>query len=544
MIQIITDIDGGKFYLQFGYSYALIQVVKTMDGRKWNPELKLWSLPATPAQASTIDRVLSPYRYTGDDAFQNMLAQHEQGVGVMEAEPTPRETDTPCFRHQLVGLDLTIQRKAIILAWDMGVGKSKTVVDTAGLLGLNHVLILCPKSVVGEWPRQFTTHGRTYGIRCISLRKHTVSKRTKVATKALTMGPTALVINYEAARCHPFADWALAQNWDLIVCDESHRIKGDKSKISKFCHKLADRGERRICLTGTPITNSPLDLWSQCRFLDEGLFGSSFAAFRNRFSIMGGFQNKQVLAFRKLEEMNKRFYEIAHRVTKEECLDLPEQMDVEREVELGPKGRKHYEEMEGQFVAQLEDGTITLANVLVESLRLQQCTGGAVKYDEANEVIEIDTAKAEALEDILMDLPIKEPMVVFCRFHHDLDAVHSASTKAGRKSLELSGRRNELDAWREANTDATVIAVQIQAGGLGIDLTRSRYALYFSLGFSLGEYLQSRSRLHRIGQEHPVTYYHLIARSGTRQTIDHKIYKAILKKGNIAEEVLSMAENA
>ncbi len=540
MIEIMTDLESNTFYLQFPYNRQLIEIVKMIDGRKWNPVLKLWEVPASPAYANMIDRTLHDQRYTGDAAFQAMLTKHTEGIAIRH-EPTPtfRETCTPCFQHQLLGLDLTLNRDAIYLAWMMGVGKSKTVVDTAGLMRLQRTLILCPKSVVGEWPRQFITHGHTYGIRCIALARDSVDKRTRVAQKALTMGPTALVINYEAAWMEPFGDWALSQQWDLVVCDEATKIKSGKARVSKFVHKLAAKATKRICLSGTPIPNNPLDLWSQCKFLDVGLFGSSFVAFRSRYSIMGGFQNKQVLAFRNLDELNRRFYEIAHRVTKEECLDLPETMDETREIELGADGVRHYKEMEGQFYARVDEGSITLANVLVESVRLQQLTGGVVQYDEKDTTTEIDTSKASALGDIMEDLPQTEPLVVFCRFRPDLDVIHRVAKEHDRVSYEISGRKHQLEEWRSGDPNATVLAVQIQAGGLGIDLTRARYAVYYSQDWSFGVYEQSKSRLHRQGQRNAVTYYHLLALCAGRKTIDHHIYKALAKKGNVATEILT-----
>ena len=538
MITIMTDTEGQTFYLQFPYHPQTIAIVKTIDGRRWNPDLKLWYLPATPAYADIIDRTLSHQHYTADEPFNAMLVKHREGLTVQKREPVVQKTCTPCFRHQLVGLDLIVNRSVVYLAWDCGTGKSKTIVDATGVLQLQRTLVLCPKSVVQEWPRQYVRHGSTYGIRCVALDKGSVSKRTEIADQALRLGPATVVINYEAAWAEPFGDWALGQNWDMVVCDEAHRLQESRTRISKFVHKLAEHTTRRVALSGTPIPNNPLGLWSQCRFLDIGIFGSSFLSFRARYACMGGFQNRQVLSFRNLDDMHRRFYEIAHRVTKQECLDLPAEMDETREAELGPEGVKHYRAMEGQFYAAVENGTITLANVLVESLRLQQCTGGAVQYDGHDHITEIDTAKSDLLADIMADLPATEPIVVFCRFHHDLDTVHAIAKKCKRTCYELSGRRRELEKWRSEDPNATVLAVQIRAGGLGIDLTRACYAVFYSLGFSLEEYLQARSRLHRQGQTRSVTYYNLLALCKGRKTIDHRVYRALAKKGKVADEIL------
>lgn len=539
MISVMTDVDGGTFYIQFPYNPQLVQLVKSIDGRKWNPSIKLWSLPATPAQASMIDRVFRERTYAADEAFYRMLNHHNASTGIKDSQPTPRATDTPCWRHQLIGIDLIEKRQAVYLAYQMGIGKTKTIIDACGILGLNQILVLAPKSVVQEWPREFAKHGRSYGIRCIALAKKTIAYRTKVAQKATQLGRTALVINYEAAWHDPFAEWALSRCWDIVVCDESTRFKEAKTKTAKFIHKLATRATRRVCLSGTPMTNSPLDLWSQCKFLDIGIFGDSFHAFKARYSVLGGFQDKQVLSFRNLDDLNRRFGEIAHRATKEECLDLPPTIDVDREVELDKKAVRHYQAAQGQFVAELEEGNITLSNVLVEALRLQQITGGVAKYDEETEVQRIDTAKLDALKDIMTDLPPEEPIVVFCRFKPDLDAVSEAAQKCGRVSYELSGRKDELQLWRSGDANATVLAVQIQAGGLGIDLTRACVCVFYSLGASMGDYLQARARLDRKGQTRNVTYYHLLAKCDGKKTVDHKIYKLLERKEITANKVLA-----
>lgn len=539
VINIMTDVQGGTFYLQFPFNRQIIALVKSIDGRKWNPDLKLWSLPATPAQANMIDRVLSQRQYTADSAFHEMLNAHNASLGIMNAQPTPRETSTPCWRHQLVGIDLIERRAAVYLAYQMGSGKTKTVIDACGILGLKRILILAPKSVVQEWPREFAKHGKGYGIRCIALNRKSVAYRQRVAEKAISMGPTALVINYEASWHDPFSEWSLDQQWDLVVLDEATKCKEPKARVSKHVHSLAARASRRVCLSGTPITNSPLDLWSQCKFLDVGIFGSSFHAYKARYAVLGGFQGKQVLNFRNLEDLNRRFHEIAHRVTKEECLDLPPTVDVVREVELGAKAVRHYTAAEGQFMAELEEGRITLANVLVETLRLEQITGGVAQYDERPDVERIDTAKRDALVDIMEGLPSTEPLVVFCRFLSDLDAVHDAARQCNRTSSELSGRTDELAEFRRDGTQSTVLAVQTQAGGMGVDLTRSSTCVFYSLGASMGDYLQARARLDRPGQTKNVTYIHLLATCSGRNTVDHKVFKILERKEFTAEKVLA-----
>lgn len=281
------------------------------------------------------------------------------------------------------------------------------------------------------------------------------------------------------------------------------------------------------------MPNNPLDLWAQMRFVEPGLFGLSFVTFRARYARMGGWQGRQVIGFRDSEDLNRRFYSVAHRVEKRDVLDLPPVTHERRTVELGARARAVYDDIESAFVARVGDGTITVSNALTELLRLQQITGGAVGTDEG-ELVEVGTEKREALKGLLADLPPGEPVVVFARFLHDVDAAREVAEEVDREAFEISGRRKELAEWQRSDT-GDVLAVQINSGGVGIDLTRAAYCVYLSLGFSLGDYEQSVARLDRQGQTRPVTYYHILA----RDTVDQKVYGALRSKRRVVEAVLA-----
>jgi SNF2 family DNA or RNA helicase len=146
--------------------------------------------------------------------------------------------------------------------------------------------------------------------------------------------------------------------------------------------------------------------------------------------------------------------------------------------------------------------------------------------------VQIDSAKMNLLRDVFEDLDPQEPLVVFCRFHRDLEAVNRVADETGRRSLELSGRTDELKRWQAG--EAPVLAAQIDSGGLGVDLTRARYAIYYSLGFSLGSYEQSLARIHRPGQTRPVEYIHLVAEG----TVDEKVMAALARRADVVNTVL------
>lgn len=346
-----------------------------------------------------------------------------------------------------------------------------------------------------------------------------------------------IVMNYEAVWRSPFDSWVLNfANFDLVVCDESHRIKAAGSAISKYMAKLADRVPYRLCLTGTPMPQGPMDLYGQYRFLDKGIFGTSFTKFRARYAQvvpLGDTGVYKIVGYQNEDELHEKFYSIAFRADRD-VLDLPETIHNIREVDLEPKTLRVYKNLEHDFYAWIDEGKeVTVSNALAKILRLQQVTSGHIPTDDGD-LVTVGYEKAEALADLFEDIPAEEPIVVFCRFRHDLDIIKQTAEKAGRSAGELSGRLNQLAEWQTGKFN--VLATQIQAGGVGVDLTRACYCIYYSVGHSLGDYEQSLARTHRPGQKRTVFYYHLIA-SGT---IDEKVYKSLQDKKDIVRAILDL----
>jgi SNF2 family DNA or RNA helicase len=278
-----------------------------------------------------------------------------------------------------------------------------------------------------------------------------------------------------------------------------------------------------------------MDIFGIFRAIDILIFGPSFSAFRQKYAVMGGYQRKQIVEFQRLDELERLMSRVTFRVGKE-VLDLPPETDVTYHCELGAEARRVYDDLEEDFVALVRDGVVTAANAMVKILRLQQVCGGIAKTDEGVEH-RIDDAKQKLLADTLEDIGPGEPVVVFCWFHLDLDAVHEAARSQEFTSMELSGRKDELKQWQDGK--AQVLAVQIQAGGEGVDFTRARYSIFYSVGYSLGKYEQARARTHRPGQTNPVEHIHLIARN----TVDVKIMRALAKRAEVVESILAEIQN-
>jgi len=503
--------------------------VKALPGAKWNAGKRVWTMPATRTAATNLQAAFNG-SLEADQGFWAKLSP-------IESAPTFADLTTKPWGHQVEAIKHGMAHEGAMLACHMGTGKSLMAVAIACETA-RRVLILCPLSVVAVWPSEFRKHsGQAFNV--LALDKGTSAKRADAAENFASIREAygdrwAVVVNYESAVSGQFAKWALKQDWDLLILDESHRLKAPGGKRSIFAKNLAKRAKRKLALTGTPFPHSPLDIYAQYRFLDQGVFGTSFVRFRARYAVLGGYGNYQVLSYQNQEEFADKFRSIAYEASAD-VLDLPEAMHIERTCELNAKARKAYDGLEEDFYTEVEAGELTVANALAKLLRLQQISGGSMPLDEGDP-IEIDDSKEKLLADTLED--IDEPVVVACRFRADLDRCRRVTEKLGRTYAEISGRiKDGLDGHKMAAVD--VVGCQIASGSVGIDLTRARYLVLFSTGFSLGEYEQLLARVHRPGQTRPVVNIHLLCTN----TVDQKVHRALRDRKAVIEEVMNARSN-
>jgi hypothetical protein len=430
-------------------------------------------------------------------------------------------------------------------------GKSKAAIDWALELEAPLVLILCPRRVVEVWRTQFLRFAPgIYEFLPLDERLANVREKTRQARELVAWGRernqrVAIAINWESARVEPFASWALKVAWPLVIADECHKLKEPSGRTARWCARLGLCAHYRLGLSGTPMPHQPIDIWPQFRFLDPSILDPTYGSFRQRHAILGGFHGKEVIGWRDLDGLYEKFRQIAFQVD-DSVLDLPPELDETLSTSLAGDGARLYREMSEEMVAFIasEEGQgrpVTAANTLVRLQRLQQITGGTLKDDAGFEHL-IDQAKEELLTDFLSDLDPDEPVVVFALFKSDLRAIHRAAAHAGRNSGELSGdtrgaRAHDLANWQGG--DFPVLAVQIQAGGVGIDLSRARLGVYYSLGFSLADYLQSRARIRRPPQKRPCAFYHLMI----RDSIDEYVLAAVEAREDLITSILHQYRN-
>ncbi|MCL2797172.1 MAG: DEAD/DEAH box helicase [Firmicutes bacterium] len=290
-----------------------------------------------------------------------------------------------------------------------------------------------------------------------------------------------------------------------------------------------------MILTGTPITNNPLDFYSQYRFVDEKIFGASFYSFRARYAIIGGYGNHQIIGYRNMAELVEKAHSIAFRVRLDEAVDLPPYIDETRFVALEPRAKAIYDAIDRESYAELMTGDVTTRNILTRLLRLSQCTGGFIRPDAEEKPLAVSAAKLEALEDILDEcLEQNKKAVVFARFIPEIEAIEKLlkAKKTGYAIIHgaITDRAEQVDRF-QTDPDCKVFVGQLQTTGMGLTLTAASVAVYYSLDYSYANYQQSRARIHRIGQDKKTLYINLAAKG----TVDEKIMEALRQKGDTAK---------
>ena len=514
--------------------YQYRESIKEIEGRFYDADEKCWVIPLTAQNAST----LSLLGASLDESLKE-LAKTARVAFVSRCEHRKPRVKAKLFAHQQDAYDFALDAfekgKAVALLADMGTGKSMMTIAITGTLeaekGVKKMLVVCPKSIVGVWEDEFRKFADyRYALTVLD---GTMEKKRSSFNYMQGAALQIIVVNYESC-------WRLEAEitkWkpDLIVCDESSKIKTPSASQSKALHRLGRLSKYNIILTGTPITGSPLDIFSQYKFLDDSIFGTSFYLFRNRYAILGGYQNRMIVGYRHLDELVEKVHSIAFRIKIEDAVDLPPFIDETRAITLEPKAQSLYRMLEQDCYAELANGEVTARNVLTQLLRLAQCTGGFIRDDIKGEAQQVSGAKLDALEDIIDTcLDEEKKVVVFARFVPEIEAI-AAMLKKKKIGYALiygatTDRADQVKKFQE-DPEVKVFIGQLQTTGMGLTLTAANVAVFYSLDFSYANYEQSRARIHRIGQKQKCLYIHLVGKG----TVDEKILNALKHKGDIAK---------
>jgi SNF2 family DNA or RNA helicase len=469
------------------------------------------------------------------------------------------EFKTQPYDHQRKALKDSWSAEYYALFMEMGTGKSKVAVDNIAILyeagKVTAALIVAPKGVYDNWVRgEIPAHLPDRIVRHVmrwspvktqkyenELKDFIVDKDQKLKIFVMNVEAFSSERGFEAAQAF------LYQNPNnMIVVDESTTIKNRKAQRTANLIKLRDLAKYRRILTGSPITKSPMDLFSQCELLKEKCLGfNSYFAYQSRYAnvqkrTMGHRSFQQIVGYRRLDELSEKLDKISNRTLKEDCLDLPEKVYIKRFVDLTPEQERVYNQMKKLALAKLETGELaTTASVLTQIMRLQQICCGHFQPDDED----IKTLKNNRMSE-LMDLieEVNGKAIIWATYTHDiLNIAATIRERFGEDSVacyyggtQQDDRQDIVNRFQDKRDPLRFFVGQPKTGGYGITLTAANTVIYYSNSYDLEIRLQSEDRAHRIGQTNKVTYIDLVSPN----TIDEKILTALRSKIDIAGEVL------
>ena len=459
---------------------------------------------------------------------------------------------TKPYQHQKDALEKSWNRDSFAYFMEMGTGKTKVLIDNLALLyeknKVDGALIIAPKGVVGTWFNQeLPTHLPKRVKNMTVLWQSNINKKQKEKLNFEQEGLHILIMNVEAfstQKGFSYAEKFLTSHKSMMAIDESTTIKNPRAKRTKNILLLSKAAKYRRIMTGSPVTRNPLDLYSQCEFLDpKHLDFPSYYAFRNRYAEMktmflSGRSVQVVGGFRHLEELSESLKAFSYRILKENCLDLPNKIYMEREIQLTSEQERLYEQMRQEALATLNGKTVTTMTALTQLMRLHQITCGHFAADDGS-IQEVKNNRLAELLDVLDEIEGKA--IIWAHYQHDVKNIFKLlEDKYGPGSVvhyygkTLPEQRDYAIKNFKDNDKVRFFVGTPQTGGYGITLVQASTVIYYSNGYDLEKRMQSEDRAHRIGQKKKVTYIDFIAPN----TIDEKIRKALRKKINIASKVM------
>ena len=463
---------------------------------------------------------------------------------------------TKPYAHQLDALESSWDKENFAYFMEMGTGKSKVLLDNAAILydkgHINGLLLIAPKGVYKNWyDSEIPTHLPDHIEKKVILWK-TSDKSKKQMSLLNTLFETGtdlhiLIMNVESfskGAGLQFAQKFLSCHKAMIAIDESTTIKTPTSNRTKSILKLRQDAKYRRILTGSPVTKSPLDLFSQCLFLDPWLLNhQSYYTFKARYAVtkkieVQGRRIEIVVGYRNLPELSEKIKPFSKRILKEDCLDLPAKSFIKHTVELTKEQNKVYEQMKKEAIAFLDGKMQSTATVMTQLMRLHQITCGHFTADDGT-IKDLPCSRLTELMSILENVEGKT--IIWSHYTHDVKRIIE-------KIKEVYGDESVVDYFGETdqeNRSKNIKRFQTDdkcrffvgtthTGGYGITLTAGSTMIYFSNGYDLEKRQQSEARIDRIGQTKKMTYIDIMA----QDTIDEHIVKALRNKVNIANTIM------
>lgn len=458
---------------------------------------------------------------------------------------------TTPYEHQRNALNESAEKTQWAYFMEMGTGKTKVTIDNMAFLFLQRkitaALVIAPKSVYTNWESEIETHMpdvikyKTY--------KWNIDKPKDYHALEQFKDLKIFLINVEALSTKRGFDacvnYLKENKLNFVVLDESTTIKNRSAKRTKNILALQRLSHMRRILTGSPITKSPLDLYTQCQFLSPELLGfSSYLAFRNRYAEMtdipvgsGRFISVPKY-YKRLEELEQKLKQFATRIRKDQCLDLKPKVRQRRYIELEGESKKIYDRLRTSALAIVEDSTISFSNKLTEIIKLHQVCNGFTKNDDG-EILTLHKSKINALDEILEETDGK--VIIWANYLYNIhEIIKFLEDKYGKESVvsiygDIDVQKRKEAVKRIQEDPATRFLVgNPTTGGFGLTLTAVNTVIYYSNNYNLEVRMQSEDRAHRMGQKGTVVYIDIVAKG----TLDEAIMKSLTSKGQIAAKTL------
>lgn len=455
------------------------------------------------------------------------------------------------FKHQTEVTDLSWNKEFYALLMEMGTGKTKVVIDTIGMLFLDGkidgALIIAPKGCYLNWTRNEIPIHMTESLDYRMAAWETSNTGKAHDRMEPVMGKAGgdldiFCINVEALntergmlKCIRF----LENHKTITIIDESTCIKSPKADRTKRCYTLAKLSKYRRIMTGTPITQSPLDLFSQFQFLKLGcLKFTSFTAFRAYYANMvtmqfGNRSFPKIVGFRNLDQLQKDISPHSYRKLKTECLDLPDKIYQDWHIDMTPEQERIYTKFKEEALLLLGDETLSSTSALTTIMKLQQIACGHVRSDGGNPV-DIPNNRIAALQEIISECADPK-IIIWANFRRDIELI-TASLEGAVHYYGGTSDSERADALTRFATDPSCrfFVGTPGTGGKSLTLVQSSTTIYYSNGYKLEDRLQSEDRNHRIGQKNNVTIIDIVC----LKTVDERIVKLLKAKKDLATMVL------
>ena len=462
---------------------------------------------------------------------------------------------TKPFEHQLKALKESWNRQVWAWFMEMGTGKTKVCIDNIAVLydkgKIDRALVIAPNGIKRNWRNELSVHMPDHVNYRVAVWSASPKKKEKDELEQLSVMTddlTILIMNIEAFSTQRGAEFArkfIFSGSCFMVVDESTTIKNHAARRTKNIMKIAKLAKYRRIMTGSPVTKSPLDLYSQLEFLGGWILDqSNYYAFRARYAVIvqrsvGTHSFQHIIRYQRLDELQDKLKDCSTRVLKSDCLDLPEKLYTKRSVAMTPEQLKAYVEMKKSAITFFENNPMTAASVLTQMIRLHQITCGHVKTDDG----EVKTIKNNRIKELLQVLQETDgKVIIWAVYRHDIQTIEKEiENEYGKESVASyygdtkdSIRQSIVDRFMDSNDSLRFFIGNPKTGGYGLTLTSSHTVVYFSNDYSLEVRMQSEDRAHRIGQTNKVTYVDLMAEG----TIDEKIVKALNNKIDLASQVM------